>query len=401
MIRRFTLSAFALSLSLAAGSLAAADQPPANLHFVAGHWTAWEPPTPPEGAQTYTIVAGDTLWDLAQRFLGNGYLWPQLWEANRYILDAHWIYPGDLLILTTEVTPVEDLTELGKGAGEGEGGAGEEGTGEKGAGEEGSNIVGAETAAGAPVPLGTESDIYCSGYVGDLDETFPYSIVGSEYEALGQNLGHGPGGKQGVYGTIGTVRYGMALGDIVYVDGGRRAGLTPGMVLTAINVSHKVIHPVTGKVVGRLYQYTGRVRILSVQEETAIAEISAACDPVLVGSRLTPFEPEPVPLARRTVMRPPTMPSPAASLADAPVILGARDDLVAMAEDHVVFIDRGLDDQVTPGDVFTIYRLHPKPGMPPVIVGELAVLSVHPHSSVAKIIATRHTVYAGDLLELK
>jgi hypothetical protein len=55
---------------------------------------------------------------------------------------------------------------------------------------------------------------------------------------------------------------------------------------------------------------------------------------------------------------------------------------------------------VTPGDIYTIYRLHPK-GVPPIVLGELAVLSVHPHSAVAKIIASRHTIYRGDLLELK
>ena len=25
----------------------------------------------------------------------NPYLWPQIWDQNRYITDAHWIYPGD------------------------------------------------------------------------------------------------------------------------------------------------------------------------------------------------------------------------------------------------------------------------------------------------------------------
>lgn len=397
MTRRFPISALALALIVTAGSLAAAERPPQNLRFVGDHWTAWDPPASvAPGAEVYIVVAGDTLWDLAARFYGDAYLWPQLWESNRYILDAHWIYPGDPLIVGTEVTAVEDLATIDL---EGQGGPGA-GKGEPG-GEGGPLRLQPAGAGGSPVPLGVESDIYCSGYIGDLKEVFPFTIIGSEYEALTVSLGSRQrASQQGIYGTVATTRYGMSTGDIVYVDGGRRAGLTPGLVLTTVSPGEKVIHPVTRETYGRLYEYTGRLRILSVQEETAIAELVAACNPVVVGSQLKVFEPEPVPLARRTVMRPPNLPSPAESLQGAPVILNARDNLVALGEDHVVYIDAGLEADVTPGDIFTIYRMH-RPGLPPVIVGELAVLSVHPRSAVARIIASRHTIYVGDRLELK
>lgn len=62
----------------------------------------YSPPAPedlgPE-LKVHTIVKGDTLWDLAQTYLGDPYLWPQIWEVNRYILDPHWIYPGDPLVI--------------------------------------------------------------------------------------------------------------------------------------------------------------------------------------------------------------------------------------------------------------------------------------------------------------
>jgi hypothetical protein len=385
-----------LALVVGAGSpIAGADRPPQQLHLVGDHWTAWEPPVDlPPDVEVYTIVAGDTLWDLAARFLGNPYLWPQLWERNQYILDAHWIYPGDPLVVGVEVEPVEDLGGGEEGAGE-EGAPGEgEGPGE---GEEG--LPGA-VAGGAPVPLGSESDIYCSGFVGDLEESFPQRIIGSEDEAVARESGRTEGTAASSFGSIDTLRYGMATGDIVYIDGGRAAGLSPGMVFTIVEPSIAIRHPVNGDVFGRLYRHTGRLRVLSVQEETAIAEIIAACDPVIVGSLLRPFEPEPVPLARRTVMRPPSFPASGESLVDAPVILRARDEIVALGEDHVVFIDRGVGDDVTPGDLYTIYRLNRR-GMPPVVVGELAILSVHPRASVARIVASRQTIYVGDRLELK
>ena len=64
------------------------------------HWSKYKyPETIPDGATYYIIVKGDTLWDLAGKYLGNPYLWPQIWDQNRYITDAHWIYPGDPLIM--------------------------------------------------------------------------------------------------------------------------------------------------------------------------------------------------------------------------------------------------------------------------------------------------------------
>ncbi|HJZ95560.1 MAG TPA: LysM peptidoglycan-binding domain-containing protein, partial [Candidatus Solibacter sp.] len=83
-----------------------ASRPPHDLHKVGDHWTAYNPPDPstwPAGSKTYTIKQGDTLWALAQRQLGNAYLWPQLWESNTWITDAHWIYPGDVLLIEGEV----------------------------------------------------------------------------------------------------------------------------------------------------------------------------------------------------------------------------------------------------------------------------------------------------------
>jgi len=49
--------------------------------------------------ETYTVVKGDTLWDISARFLNSPWLWPRLWQANNQIENPHLIYPGDLLTL--------------------------------------------------------------------------------------------------------------------------------------------------------------------------------------------------------------------------------------------------------------------------------------------------------------
>ncbi len=376
MARNRSLLCLLVGLVLVAGA-AWAHTPPKNLHLVGDHWTPWDPPTSfPEGAQVYTIVRGDTLWDLSNRFYGDPYLWPQLWEANRYILDAHWIYPGDPLVVGFEVTPLEELAEVG---------------------EEPEPESMFDTEAGAPVPLGVESDIYCSGFIAEPGRAFPYQVLGSEYQNLGATLTASRRQRRYEDDPIAapTAKYNLSVSDVVYLSGGRQAGLNPGTVFVVVEPGELVSHPDTGELVGQLYSYTGRVRVLSVQDETAIAEIVYSCSPIIVGDFLEPFEPQPIPLRRRTPMRGVNDPEPWEALEAGPTIVLADDEVVSLGQDSVVYIDRGAVDDVAPGDMYTIYR-RSAVGLPAMVIGELAVLSVHERSSLARILESRYAIHVGD-----
>ena len=49
---------------------------------------------------TYTVAAGDTLWAISSRLLGNGARWGEIYEANKDLIkNPNMIYPGQTLVI--------------------------------------------------------------------------------------------------------------------------------------------------------------------------------------------------------------------------------------------------------------------------------------------------------------
>ena len=65
--------------------------------------------------ETYVVQAGDTLWDIAAKFLRDPWNWPEIWQINPQVENPHLIFPGDTLTLVYNDNgrPAVTVTERG------------------------------------------------------------------------------------------------------------------------------------------------------------------------------------------------------------------------------------------------------------------------------------------------
>jgi LysM repeat protein len=56
----------------------------------------------PESPTSYTVQPGDTLWDIAARFLRDPWRWSEVWQANPQVENPNLLYPGDTITLAAD-----------------------------------------------------------------------------------------------------------------------------------------------------------------------------------------------------------------------------------------------------------------------------------------------------------
>ncbi|MFL6273747.1 MAG: hypothetical protein ACJ74G_00945 [Blastocatellia bacterium] len=270
-----------------------------------------------------------------------------------------------------------------------------------------------------PITRGT--DVYCTGYIADVMPSTSLQIIGAEQE---------------------NMKVTFAQGDVVFLNRGRGAGIQPGAAYFIIRPLGEFKHPFNKKKMGVYVREVGLLRVLEVQDQTATAQILVSCDTVEFGDLLRPYEEIAPPVAREA--RPLPRYGEGTNETKGQIIMapGFHEHLSA---NRVVFLDLGRQQNVQPGDYFTIYRqtgptegitrtpkndivrkrdkdfgsdryqggeysvqatnkpleqiMKERPPIPRHVLGEMVVLKVENHTCVAMITRTTAEVTIGDFVE--
>ena len=303
--------------------------------------------------QSHTVRTGDTLWGLAQQYLGDPLLWPELYRLNTAVVeDPHWIYPGEVLrisgsaavasVPTTDTpVPVPDTMS--------------------------------QAAAPEPVPVAAEPSNRTADSSSAPSENFEPSeplfplegsnrsssmtlVVadGPNYHALrrgeffssaflteGRDLAFGKlmGPVLPMQIGAGAIPRAAALYDEVAVMAPQGASYQIGDSLLVARVGARV--PGFGEVV----QPTGLLRIVRPAEGGYVASVVAVYGSIVAGQPVMP--------AGAFHGSANVRPSPVANGVEGHLLGGPEPQILNGPQD-VVFLDKGSKDGVAPGDLFDV-----------------------------------------------
>ena len=271
---------------------------------------------------TYVVKKGDTLWDIAGRFLDKPWLWPEIWQANPQVENPHLIFPGQVLSLVYadgEPRIVAEGPQIGE--------------------------------AIDTIPLSEVEALLRHYTVVEDPELLPY-VIGTEddriYSVAGQLVY-----VRGLQGAAPGMMVDIARPVNVFGGGNARnmPGATPLDFRGDRSHSHWTVPPGFGEATGETLGYelaihaTGEVT--RVQGEVATVLLGGEGKEIRVGDRVLPAEAQPYDLQ---------------FLPRAPDVVPPNARIMAVAEgiqtgpDWVVAISAGARDGIRNGHVMSIWN---------------------------------------------
>ena len=256
--------------------------------------------------EEYTVVEGDTLWDISGRFLRQPWFWPEIWHANPDIENPHLIYPGDTIQLVyidgePRLTVDRGIQEVRLSPG-----------------------IREEALPDAipAIPMEAIRPFLNRSHVVDEDffESAPYIIAGEDERVM------------------------ASRGDRVYV---RRLPEDNGAGgFTMVREGDAYRDPDSGEILGYEATYLGELNVIR-DGDPGTARVTTSNREILAGDRLlrTPREPS----RTRFVPR-----APEEEIEGR--IIDVMDGVSQIGQFDVVVLDRGMVDGVEVGDVLAMFK---------------------------------------------
>lgn len=330
-----------------------------------------QPPLDENAPERYTVQPGDTLWGLSQRFLNNPWYWPRIWAYNPQLDNPNWLKPGNEI----RFYPGPDEAPV--------------------------QVV-------APVTLSEPPSDSEDVDVGDFEE-IPVFEVTHDLEAALRRM---PGEN-----TERLRREFLVSDDALEGAGELTHAPEPKQMLTAYDRTflrtkeqpaageelhvfrevRDVTHPITGENLGKVVEVLGTIRVDTVSEDEHLATVTTAWGDIRRGDRVGNLgELRVAQIGERGNDKD----------VKGYIVEAARYPLAHVGENHLVFLDRGRDDGVAPGNTFVVVRTGDPltgdlRGMADEDIGRVLVLDVSTRAATGIVTFSNREILPGDRIEMR
>jgi LysM repeat protein len=320
------------------------------------------------GDTTHTVEKGDTLWDLSQKILGSPWYWPKVWSYNPEIANPHWIYPGNQVRFKGTAEEVPTQVEAGTGPEE--------------------DVE--------PAQMIDDADrVQVSGKIGYTPKDGVHVrlegfVTPKEVEEAGV--------ISGSYGESEFLSFPQQLYVTFKKAGSVKVGDPYLIFRTEVETSAGYVTHILG---------TAKVVRWSDKQKIATLEIVGDWDDISRGDLVGP---ESESFFKRIVVKP-----NGKEVKDALIVAAIRPKFGNWAENEQVVVDKGSDQGVEAGNVFTIFRqmdgIHHKDPIsqpyrldedwPKEDVGQCMAVEVKNETSVCILIRSMREIMPGDHCEMR
>jgi len=353
----------------------------------------------PEQQGKYVIKQGDTLWDIANAFYRDPFLWPLIWKSNPSVNDPDLIYPGNALVVPS-LAPVERAMSAPEEAAP----AQETAVVEK---SQDQRIVPTAAAAAQPQEEAEASSLFqkrisiegatpepeqpATGNRLILPEDAAVPIM-DKYAMLSAGFVSEEDSPDHIQGSVDGTAKGVEGSNLlgydseVYIVVKSRETVNIGDRFLIFEPMHKVKHPETRRDFGKLYKVNGILKVTGAKETGVYtARITLSFDSSIAGNMLAPYQ-EPALIYPAKQKQEKNLTGQILDVTDRRSINGQVD---------IVYLDKGKEDGVEPGDRFTVMGVPSKETGVTRPIGEIQVFIVKSRTATAVVRKSIDTMTTG------
>jgi len=327
-----------------------------------------------EGAESYTVKKGDTLWDISDEFLKDPFKWPTVWDQNNeQIANPHLIYPGQVIIIrpavekkVEEAVPAQPAVEKVE-------------------------VKEAPKVEAAPQALVEEKPQAEAPPAPPVPQKITFIYPG--IETTGFIISDG-------INYLGSIidskedKVMLSSGDEIFINIGEDKGAKKGDRYSIYEKAVPIYHPVSKKLFGHQLNIIGILEIEKVHEKLSEGRITASYDTISKGDKIVTYKPMPYEIEVKK-----------GEARIEGLIIANRKGSVDIAEGDIVFMDMGKRAGLEVGNTLVVSLLErmtdKKQLLPAEDVGRVLVITTTEDTSTALVIGSKKPFRVGDKVRME